>query len=247
MKRFLLSATVIFIFMSVMWPATGSAVEISAGASTWYLWMKTEARDYETTTESTLMYGPALSAKFTDDFNLTFIFLYGKFKDIKQTDYVDAETVTYDMKRYDGDLALNYRLNSYFKLFIGGKYMGYKYELEEYDITCKHASYGPGAGISAVFPLGGNFFVIGNIGALYLWGKQTDSGSDSEGGSSIDYKEYGMNSSLSFAYYIEPASTTINLGGRYQYIRTKYEENTDCMDENHFYGITLSATYSFGI
>jgi hypothetical protein len=59
--------------------------------------------------------------------------------------------------------------------------------------------------------------------------------------------ERGVNTSLSLAYYIEPASTTINLGGRYQYIRTKYEENTDCMDENHFYGITLSATYSFGI
>jgi hypothetical protein len=40
MKRFLLSATVIFIFMSVMWPATGSAVEMSVGASTWYAWLK---------------------------------------------------------------------------------------------------------------------------------------------------------------------------------------------------------------
>lgn len=244
MKRFLLSATVIFIFMSVMWPATGSAVEMSVGASTWYLWMKTEARDYETTTESTLMYGPALSAKFTDDFNLTFVFLYGKFKDITNSDNVDTlDVVTYDMKRYDSDLALNYRLNSYFKLFIGGKYMGYDYKVDGASGTFKHRSYGPGAGISAVFPISGNFFLIGNAGFLYLWGKQIEFNDEQ----TQDYMERGVNTSLSLAYYIEPASTTINLGGRYQYIRTKYEENTDCMDENHFYGITLSATYSFGI
>jgi hypothetical protein len=186
-----------------------------------------------------------MSAKLNNDFNLTFVFLYGNY-DIKETDLTDDSVTTYDMRRLDSDLALNYRLNSYFKLFVGGKYMGYKYKIDGYDFTCKHASYGPGAGISAVLPLGGDFFLIANFGGLYLWGKEVCSGDDDS--PDQDYHEYGFNTSASIAYYIEPASTTINLGGRYQYIITKYDSsNPDPDDKLKYYGITLSATYSFGI
>ena len=63
-----------------------------------------------------------------------------------------------------------------------------------------------------------------------------------------DYVEYGMNSSISMAYYIAPASVTLSLGGRYQYFKTNFEPDPNNSDmDHHFYGITAAATYSFKI
>lgn len=212
------------------------AAEVSVGATTWYSWwdMRTDGGSGSNDVDPTLLYGPALSVKFSDDYNLTFVFLYGKFD-------MQEDNGTNEISRYDSDLALNYRLNSWLKIFAGGKYMAY--EMTEF----YHRSIGPGAGFSAVLPLGGNFYLLGNISALYLWGKhkQNDfTGVQQE----TDYVEYGMNSSLSFAYYISQASVTLSLGGRYQYFRTDFEPDPDNSDMDHqFYGITAAATYSFSI
>jgi len=214
-----------------------SAAEISAGATTWYSWwdLKTSGGDGDQEMDPSLLYGPALSLKFSDNYNVTFVFLYGKF-DMEQGEGKDEIT------RYDSDLALNYRLGNYFKLFAGGKYMAY--EMDEFS----HRSIGPGAGISAVLPIGGSFYLLGNISGLYLWGKHKQD-SYNGGSEDIDYNEYGMNSSISLAYYITPASVTLSLGGRYQIFKTDFESddpnNKDMV--HHFYGITAAATYSFKI
>ena len=53
---------------------------------------------------------------------------------------------------------------------------------------------------------------------------------------------------LSLAYYIESASTTITLGGRYQWFNIDYEkDDPDEFPESNitFYGLTFSAVYSF--
>jgi hypothetical protein len=102
-------------------------------------------------------------------------------------------------------------------------------------------------GLSAAIPIAGDLFLLGNISAMYLWGKfkyynpvtPTSSGTE-------DIKEYGINSSLSLAYYIAPASTTISLGGRYQYYKGSTSEN-NWEFKNKLYGITLTATYTFSI
>ncbi|HNX23893.1 MAG TPA: hypothetical protein PKG60_07565 [Spirochaetota bacterium] len=107
----------------------------------------------------------------------------------------------------------------------------------------EHNSFGPATGISAVFPLSNDFFLIGNLGGFYLWGNEENSGSGYSKTSKS--KDYGLNSTLSIAYYINSASTTISLGGRYQYLKMDYEDQ-DTTDTK-FYGITLSATYSFSI
>ncbi len=63
-----------------------------------------------------------------------------------------------------------------------------------------------------------------------------------------DYYEYGLNTNLSLSYYIEAASTTNSLGGRYQYIKTEYKGSNPGPDEkNCFYGVTLSLIYNFNI
>ncbi len=213
------------------------AAEVSVGATTWYSWwkMQTSGSDGNKDIDPAFLYGPALSVKFNNDYNLTFVFLYGKFG-MKQ------ETTTEEIARYDSDLALNYRIGNYFKIFAGAKYMGY--EMTEFH----HRGIGPGAGISVVLPVGSNFFLLGNVSALYLWGKH-EQNNQSTGTTKTDYNEYGTNTSLSLAYYIESSSVTLSLGGRYQYFRSDFESddpNNSDMD-HHFYGITAAATYSFSI
>lgn len=239
MKNFLLN-TFIIVCLAAILPLSGYAAGFSAGAATWYAWMKNDAQS----TASALYYGPVLSAKLNNDFGLSFIFLYGKFNNISFP-VSDTSELKFDMSRIDSDITVNYNLNDYFKIFSGVKYMSYKFDVEDSDLTVKHNSLGPGAGVSAIFPLVENFYLIGSIGGLYLWGEEKAESDDFM--EKLKYNDYGINSSLSLSYYIDPVSTTISLGARYQYIETKYETGTDPTDKNHFYGITLSAIYSFSL
>ena len=241
-KKYIMKKRIIlpFVLISIifMLNRAAGAVEISAGATTWYSCWDFEQSNSSTEFDPTFLYGPALSMKFSDDYNLTFVFLFGKF-DMSET-HSDG-TYTRELKRYDSDLALNYRLNSYFKLFAGGKYMAY----EMSDFT--HRAAGPGAGISAVLPLVSNLYLLGNISGLYLWGKHKQE-NETEGTTTDDYTEYGMNSNLSLAYYITSASVTLSMGGRYQYLKSDFKDAEDQDDLTHqFYGFTAAATYSFSL
>jgi len=230
MKKFIVIIATAVISVLVILPSTTSAAELTVGATTWYTWWDLKSTGMNNSIDPTLLYGPALSLKFSDDFNLSFVFLYGKF-DMKDS----SGPGTQEISRTDSDLALNYRLNNYFKIFIGAKYMAYKMP------DFSHRSTGPGAGISAVIPVAGNFFILGNVSALYLWGKEKQ---DVE---KADFNEYGANTSISLAYYIESASTTISLGGRYQYFKTAYDDPNNSDIKHHFYGATLSASYTFSL
>ena len=233
MKKLIFSLFTAALLITVSIPSF--AVDISAGATTWYSWWDFDSDNSENNNDidPTLLYGPALSVKFTDSYNLTFVFLYGNFD-------MEEEMGTVEITRMDSDLALNYRLNSYIKLFAGGKYMGYTQKN-----GFSHLSAGPGAGISAVIPLGGDLYLLGNASGLYLWGEE-DSGDDSSDPNE-KYTEFGINSSLSIAYYIVPASTTLSIGGRYQYFKTNYDDSAVSDATHQFYGITAAATYSFSL
>ena len=236
MKKILLLALVA-VCIGIAIPNKAHAVDITVGATTWYAWwdFNQEGMDID----PTFLYGPALAVKFNDDFNLTFIYLYGKFDSTeKDDDPMKSEPVSKDkIKRSDSDLALNYRLNDFLKLFAGMKYMNFKSSG-----GFVHGGYGPGLGLSATFPVAENLFLLGTFSGFYLWGNE-------EHGDREDYKfkESGFNSSLALAYYIAPASTTINLGGRYQYFKTDYNDSSQDGMSHKFYGITLTATYTFSI
>jgi len=238
MKKLILLTAISFIWMSAILPLNASAADITVGATTWYAWWdmnRSGSNGNATEFDPAFLYGPMLSIKFNDDYNLTFVYLYGKF------DMNEPDGTTSEIARNDSDLALNYRLNNFFKIFAGAKYMSYSIKND-----MDHIGIGPGAGISAVFPVGGDFFILGNISGLYLWGEEKYKGSSTN--SDAKYNEYGSNASLSLAYYIVPASTTISLGGRYQIFKTMYESSSTNDDMQHkFYGVTLSANYSFSI
>ena len=239
MKKLLLLAFAA-ICIGIIIPHKVYAVDISVGATTWYAWWDWELSE-KIDIDPAFLYGPVLSVKFNNDFNLTLVYLYGKFD-------ASAGKETFKLKRKDADLVLNYSLNDYIKLFVGAKYMSYTFIIPK-NPDNDHDGFGPGLGLSSTLPIYENLFLLANISYMHLWGKDKRfEGAGSK--KTSDYKEYGINSSLSIAYYIAPASTAINLGGRFQYFKTEYDNDTwkDTYNSKHkFYGITLSATYTFNI
>ena len=290
MQKFIRSRNFLYISLLVLIltiiPYKAHAIDISVGATTWYTWLEQPfASSFQAEEERGLeskksgpgfLYGPVLSVKFSDDFNLTFVYLYGKFDIEKDND----EDIKHKLKRKDSDIALNYKLNNYFKVFGGLKYIGFNISPDREIVlgvdatgtidSVKHDGYGPGFGLSATLPIADNIFLLGTVSGFYLWGKESK-GFTCESVPPLntpmfnkikaDCKDRGINSNLSIAYYIAPASTTISLGGRFQYIKTdKYKikngsvltgdfRNYQMPDSSttKFYGITLTATYSFGI
>ncbi len=230
-------------------PGELKAADISVGAATWYTWWKFDDQNDDSKSEidPAFLYGPSMAVKFNDDFNFTFQFLYGEFD---WTDTYDSEEHKYVFKRIDSDLALNYRVNSWFKIFAGAKYMAYKRDSAG---AVDHQGVGPGAGFSAVIPVGMNFYLLGNVSGAFLFGREENEQEDMNLTIKSKYHEYGASGSLALAYYIEAASTTLSIGGRYQYFKTdyyydSYDDGAGNSDMEHkFYGITASATYSFSL
>lgn len=237
MKKNIFITSISFILIFFIAQTALHAADLSVGATGWYTawdfeWDGTDKIEYD----PGFLYGPVLSLAMTQDLSLSFVFLYGEF-----TQVMDEYNEEMDLERYDSDLTMNYRISNYFKLFAGAKYIAFTWPDGE------HKAIGPGAGISGILPLGNDFFVLGYISGMYLFGNE-------EGTIEQDYDttahEYGGNASISLAYYIPAASTTISLGGRYQQIKIEYDDKLDGMVEDsmsRFYGVTLTAVYTFNI
>ncbi|MCL2156311.1 MAG: hypothetical protein FWH53_11645 [Leptospirales bacterium] len=246
MKKYLL-LTLIAICIGLIIPCKVYAVDITVGATTWYTWF--DGGEGSPDFDPAFFLGPALSVKFNEDFNLTFVYLYGKF---------DAKDEDFKIKRQDCDIALNYRLNDYFKVFGGLKYIRYSFtSFEEFGYSVYESdgtdyAYGPGLGLSATYPIADNLFILATLSGFYLWDNQKVKTTEYSMGypspygptsEEVNYKQYGFNSTLSIAYYIAPASTVISLGGRFQ----RFIDSDDSSFKMTFYGITLTATYTFNI
>ena len=183
-------------------------------------------------TLQTFLFGPVMAIGFTDTVSLTGVFLFGTF-DTTENDYRD--TYKYKTKRRDLDIALNFRLNDYFKLFGGIKYIG----IDQTMWGWGHYGVGPAFGLGFTAPMSENLFLLGNISYFYLSGTEWNDDTDE-----YDTNDYGINATLSLAYYINPI--TLSLGVRYQYVVTTYDDSDEDITTK-FYGITLAATYSFNI
>jgi len=253
MRKYLL-ITFTIISIGILIPCKGYAADISLGATTWYAWIDqyyTQTNsDFVIKSDPALFYGPAASVKFNNDFNLTFVYLYGKFDAAERS---VSGNMKYKFKRRDSDLAINYRLDDYFKIFFGLKYAGFSFSaldrINSFVDNMKHNGFGPGLGLSSTFPLTENIFILANLSGFYLWGKESkDVNLIPWTNKKSDCNDYGINSTISVAYYIAPASTVISLGGRFQYVKTNYPSDYGVDDaKNKFYGVTLTATYSFSI
>jgi hypothetical protein len=235
MKKIILYLITGFVIQLLIIENFAEAADISIGATSWYTtWDSKTDADYEVNYDPDFLYGPVISAGLTPDVSLAFVFLYGQF-DMT----IEGDPGVIKLNRYDSDFTLNYKLGNWLKVFAGAKFIGFTWS-----DSGEHGALGPGAGFSAVIPVGGNFFLIGNISGLYLFGKEK---SDASGNPTSKTREYGGNGSLSLSYYFPSASVTISLGGRCQYIYIDYEDPEFGDNANTFYGVTLSAIYSFSI
>ena len=257
--------------ISIIIPCNLYGLDMTVGATSWYAWgeqfnaqkVGNNNSSSKIKSDPSFLYGPALAARFSNDFNFTFVFLYGNFDATKDSGGGKKEKA--EFKRIDSDLALNYKLNDYFKVFIGAKYLAYdivpadiligtvQYNMQKVD---PHKSYGGGLGASATIPITENIFGLATLSGLYLQGndkmlveKQTGGFTSTYHNLKLSYNEYGINTTLALAYYIAPASTVISLGGRFQYIYADYKDNEIGLNYIGFtvYGVTLSATYTFRI
>ncbi len=219
-----------------------SAEGLSIGASTWYCWWKFNDNE-SMKVDPTLLFGPVFSYRFTDSWSLAGVFLYGRFKNNENGDGGGGSV---DINRFDSDISLNYNINRYFKIFGGAKFMGFYWEQPNGKGT--HMSAGPGLGIGSTFPLTEYLYFLFNISATSSLGKQNEPGNDSGSSNrSSNLNENGFNSNISLAYYIASASTSITLGFRYQYVFINYLSNNSYYEDESmsFYGVTLSAVFSF--
>lgn len=225
-------------FVLMLIPAQSQAMDVSLGINTWYSWwdFNAENDDQEMEVDPAFLYGPLISLKFTDEWSLSSVFLYGTF-DAKEQEYAPDY-----IDRFDSDTSINYLVNRYIKIFGGFKYMGFSWE-DEYS-EGSHTGYGPGIGIALTAPLADTLFLLFNISGLYIWAEE-----EMGPGYNNDAIETGVNSTISLAYYFPEISTSLMLGFRTQYIKIDYEKEGDHSSDTKmlFYGVTLSAVYSFEI
>ena len=219
MKKLLLLA-LITACIGIITPCKAYA-DVSIGATAWYANWDFDGYDVD----PAFLFGPTLSIKLNDTYNLGLIYLYGKFDDVPFEGPFGA------MKRHDADLTLNGRLNDYFKLYGGMKFI-YMSGIEGFG----HYGIGPGLGLSATFPIAGNLFFLANIGVFYLFGTEWSDEYDE-----YDTNDSGLNTSASLAYYLDPL--TLSVGYRYQSVKTSYEY--DDSTRQKFHGITFALTFSF--
>jgi hypothetical protein len=229
MKKLIIIISVIFLCFTAI-PLF--AVDLNLGAATWYAWWEMEGDGGTNTMDPTFLVGPIISLGFSEQWNLSMVFLYGQFKMESSGEDGDSD----DINRIDTDISLNYLINNYIKIFGGIKAMGY------YFGNGKHHSIGPALGVGLNLPIYGNYYLLGNLSGMYNYGVHDDSNDEDSGSNLV---EFGFNSTLSLAYYLESASTTISLGGRYQFFRDKYESEDRSDNDLTFYGVTLSVVYSF--
>ncbi|MCL1833990.1 MAG: hypothetical protein FWG49_05740, partial [Leptospirales bacterium] len=137
MKKYLLF---IAIFISIIIPFKAYSADISIGATMWEAWV---GRSYDDGTklmsEPAFFGGPVLFIQLYKNFDISFIYLYGIFRE------ADSGAGTYDnkVKMKDSDMLLGCKLNDYIKLLAGVKYIASK------DSVAKCNAYGPNLGFSA--------------------------------------------------------------------------------------------------
>ncbi len=211
------------------------ASDVGIGISGWYADWKMynpDRTNQKTSTMDPVFYiGPSLSYQFAQAWSTTLVALFTP----SPYEMPSSNSETTDIRRYDADLALNYQLMRYIKFFFGGKYLGFEFK------DGKHRGAGPGGGIGLTIPVINNFYFLGNLSALYLWGSHKDNDGTK------DFIEYGYNIAAQLAYYAASTGLTTSIGYRYQFIQSNYDTDdpNNEKDEHTFKGVTLLIVKSF--
>lgn len=219
------------------------ASDLGVGITGWYAeWVRNSSVD-KTTFSPVLYLGPSISFQFADNWSTTLVALrtVQKYQENNKiiTLPIPPFFILTDLKlsRYDIDLALNYAINRYLKIYAGAKYLTFEYE------EGKHRAIGPGMGVNITIPLFDSFYLLSNISGLYIVGNQTIGSLNQNN----KFKEYGINLAAQLAYYSSSLTTTFAGGYRYQYVKTRYNNPNYNVPNinNQFRGLTFLVVKSF--
>lgn len=214
------------------------------------------------------MAGPVLTLGFSEQWSMGLSVLVSQDYTIESSfnvlDTASPETFTQrynvEFRRYDCDLTLNYRILSWFGIFAGLKYLrwdgtgsidvntsntAYSYTSRT-DIEVLGQALGPALGLSVSWPLWNDFFLTASASLLYMKSKEEtqstlteNAGPPVESSTKDDFYYHGYNGMLGIGYRMIAMRTTLLVGGRYQYL------NTEDQPRDVFYGVTMTAMYTF--
>ncbi len=248
------------------------AAEFRAGVYSYLAWWKPGFRSIYTdyTSDPLLMVGPVLSVSAFDNFTFSALVITNRLtpSDAQYTEeFSDGSiTVRNSITRLDIDCSLTYRVNNIIMVFAGFKKMDFREETsdntnftitgynEDFSFLCKNETftYGPGCGLVISYPLTANVSASAGTSLVYMRGTFSMNSFDVTNapvisGSNItgNYYSFGNNSTLSVSYYIPGISTAIVLGGRFQVLKNYLDNSEKSMANDYYYGITLSAIYTF--
>jgi len=264
------------------------AVNVSLGVNAWYLWWLPNFEDnfrgdgnaitaadpanYSQaygdtwTLDPGFMVGPVLTLQISEQWSLGLIALFSQEFTVESSYKIDAPIYAYtntarhtlNIRRYDGDLTVNYRISPGLGLFGGFKYLQWDGS-GTYDITTipnvytAHTDHttegrqtGPALGLSFAHPLAGTLFFTASASGLLMRTREenrvvtTDTTpSYSDVTTKKKYWSRGFNGMAGLGYHIASMRSTLLIGWRYQYLR-----NED-VPRDIFYGVTATAMYTF--
>lgn len=230
------------VFLNSMLYAADLGVGISAWYADWKMERKSSTEGGTVNMDEVLYIGPSIAYQFSDNWSTTLVALA-----TPQKYTWEMGTERMELRRYDVDLALNYQINRYIKVFGGGKYLAFAYHNKTNGKDGIHHALGPGGGISFTMPLITNVYLLANLSGLYIYGKQQEE--QTTGDQSINFYEIGANGSMQLAYYIPSVAVTLAAGYRYQYVESRYTENSSANPdlEHTFKGFTVLLVKSFDL
>jgi hypothetical protein len=293
MKKGIIGVLVMAVLMSLFAQPQANAASISGGVAAFNSWWSPSYKDMATGRNRSFtgtavfndsfhmnpafLVGPSLSISLPAGFSVSTVFLYGSWFHSDAAYYTSLYKTSFsiDAKKYDLDVLVHYALHRYLKLFTGIKYQGYSfkggvvqvdYSLTGVNVTPPQKAYmsgiGPGLGASTTIEIWGPLYLLANASVLYL-------SSNFRFDSFLmyrmvqHYQGVGFNGMVSLAWYIEPASVTISLGFRYQFLHYSLLQGstrdyfvslvngitpmTKVLNDDRFYGITLSAIYTLDL
>jgi hypothetical protein len=262
------------------------AVKCSVGATCWYAWWSPMFEDRmlniqryidktgqeiadtgnSTDINPSLLGGPVISIGITENLSFGSTFVYGPFYRAK-SEYsniviTDGTTNTIkdsmDIRKYDSDSVLNYRLTDFMHIFSGFKYQGYDYKGKRSQVvhpsvgvdstysgeySVKSNAFGAGAGFGFEVRVIENLFSIINVSGVYMRSEMTARGTQVVDGTPYWFKDkdslicnvYGININPQLIYPLPFGDLTMVLGARYQYLKY-YVADTDVeLEYNGFF------------
>lgn len=273
MKKVILAAAVILFTMAMNTAAVGGpfSVRLGVGALAWYCWWQPPwTRGYRLTvpqaecpvsipyriksyeTRPAPQYGFTLTGEFLKSWYFSTSLLFGNFQSWSKSTGATLPgaltrlSYTRDIKKYDFEAFLGYRVNRYFSAFLCLRTRAYDYTERIHNAALKgtdaviykasgrgeHIDVGPGLGFSVTVPMPGYEAVF-----LYFQGYGLIMATSSSFVNDYQYQfingilmlpvgQYDKESfyswsgqgSLSLGYTLSPAGVTFMLGGRYEVI-----------------------------